>query len=434
MSEETPQPAPEPADPVAAPAPTRDGFGRVTRRWARRGLALVAAIVAGLLFAVLSIDLGRMFPQLRGLAERQASNYLERPAHIGRLSALITPGDFAIEDLVIEGRRPEDQPFMRVKRVTLHLNWWPLLRSILHPQIHVEVRLIDWQMTVESWPGGIHNIPKLTPKTPPSNKPKPFTTTVDFAYATGGHFVYDDHGTPWRVDAPNLNFSLVRSEALKQYVGRAQFDGGLVQILGYRPMATDMSTRFILDGPRVQLQHIDLKTEGTVSHVTGLVNFTRWPEQVYYVNSSIDFKTMREIFFPNETWRLGGTGEYTGSFTYSKEGLRVLAGDFSSARASVDDVDFNKFIADLEAESAKRGMTQVRANRVLTVTSEKERLAAPMEANSNGITKGRSNGWRLIYCKGPEGEQLEFVQALGPVKRTFDEALENRRRLVAAAD
>ena len=29
-----------------------------------------------------------------------------------------------------------------------------------------------------------------------------------------------------------------------------------------------------------------------------------------------------------------------------------------------DDVDFNRFIADLEAESARRGMTQVRANRV----------------------------------------------------------------------
>ena len=29
-----------------------------------------------------------------------------------------------------------------------------------------------------------------------------------------------------------------------------------------------------------------------------------------------------------------------------------------------DDVDFNKFIHDLEAESARRGMTQVRANRV----------------------------------------------------------------------
>jgi catechol 2,3-dioxygenase-like lactoylglutathione lyase family enzyme len=96
-----------------------------------------------------------------------------------------------------------------------------------------------------------------------------------------------------------------------------------------------------------------------------------------------------------------------------------------------EDVDFNKFIADLEAEAARRGMTQVRANRVITVTTEQERLAAPIEANSNGITDGQSNGWRLIYCKGPEGEQLEFVQALGPVKRVFDSALEARRRAIA---
>ena len=95
-----------------------------------------------------------------------------------------------------------------------------------------------------------------------------------------------------------------------------------------------------------------------------------------------------------------------------------------------DDVDFNQFIADLEAEAARRGMTHVKANRVITVTSEKERRAAPLEANSNGITEGPSTGWRLIYCKGPEGEQLEFVQALGPVKRVFDGALEARRKAV----
>ncbi|MGA7425885.1 MAG: hypothetical protein WBX07_04675 [Rhodoplanes sp.] len=95
-----------------------------------------------------------------------------------------------------------------------------------------------------------------------------------------------------------------------------------------------------------------------------------------------------------------------------------------------DDVDFNKFIADLEAEAARRGMTQVRANRVITVTTEQQRLAAPIEANSNGITEGQSNGWRLIYCKGSEGEQLEFVQALGPVKSIFDNAREGRRRAV----
>src|SRR5688572_5845068 len=92
-----------------------------------------------------------------------------------------------------------------------------------------------------------------------------------------------------------------------------------------------------------------------------------------------------------------------------------------------DDVDFNKFIRDLEAESARRGMSQVKANRVITVTSEGERQAAPMSSNTNKITEGKSNGWALIYCKGPEGEQLEFVQALDPVKRVFSSALEARR-------
>jgi catechol 2,3-dioxygenase-like lactoylglutathione lyase family enzyme len=96
-----------------------------------------------------------------------------------------------------------------------------------------------------------------------------------------------------------------------------------------------------------------------------------------------------------------------------------------------DDVNFDKFIHDLEAESARRGMTQVKANRVITVTTEQERRATPMDANTNKITEGKSDGWSLIYCKGPEGEQLEFVQALGPVKKTFEEAMEVRRRILA---
>jgi catechol 2,3-dioxygenase-like lactoylglutathione lyase family enzyme len=94
-----------------------------------------------------------------------------------------------------------------------------------------------------------------------------------------------------------------------------------------------------------------------------------------------------------------------------------------------DDVDFDRFIHDLEAEAARRGMTQVRANRVLTVYTEDERRAAPLNANSNKIRQGQSDGWTLIYCKGPEGEQLEFVQALGPVKQTFANGFESHHRL-----
>lgn len=97
-----------------------------------------------------------------------------------------------------------------------------------------------------------------------------------------------------------------------------------------------------------------------------------------------------------------------------------------------DDVDFNAFIADLEAEGARRGMTQVKANRSVRVATEGERVAAPASANTLKITEGMSNGWSLIYCKGPEGEQLEFVQALGPVKQIFDEARIARDRALGA--
>jgi catechol 2,3-dioxygenase-like lactoylglutathione lyase family enzyme len=93
-----------------------------------------------------------------------------------------------------------------------------------------------------------------------------------------------------------------------------------------------------------------------------------------------------------------------------------------------DDVDFNKFVHDLEAESARRGMTNVRANRIVAVTTEEGRKNAPLETMSNKITEGMSNGWALIYARGPEGEALEFVQALGPVKKIFDSSRDKRQK------
>lgn len=99
-----------------------------------------------------------------------------------------------------------------------------------------------------------------------------------------------------------------------------------------------------------------------------------------------------------------------------------------------DDVDFNKFIADLEAESARRGMTQVRANRTIRVTTEQQRRATPQDANTTKVTEAPSDGWELIYCKGPEGEQLEFVKALGPVGTRFRNAIAARQQLIAQTE
>ncbi len=81
-----------------------------------------------------------------------------------------------------------------------------------------------------------------------------------------------------------------------------------------------------------------------------------------------------------------------------------------------DDVDFNQFIRDLEAECARRGMTNVKANRVIAVSTEQARAQAPLDSNTNKITGGQFDGLAMMYAKGPEGEQLEFLQVLGRAK------------------
>ena len=65
-------------------------------------LALVVAILAAHRH-LLTVDLG---PSLRARAERDGSKFIQRPIHIGRLSAKVTPGVFVVEDLVIEGCSP----------------------------------------------------------------------------------------------------------------------------------------------------------------------------------------------------------------------------------------------------------------------------------------------------------------------------------------
>src|SRR6476661_9344889 len=98
--EQPPQP-----DPPATPEPPRARKPR-WRRAARRAIAVAVAIVAGVLVAVLTVDLG---PSVRRRAEREGSKFMQRPLHIGRLSAKLTPGVFVIEDIVIEGLAPTDR-------------------------------------------------------------------------------------------------------------------------------------------------------------------------------------------------------------------------------------------------------------------------------------------------------------------------------------
>lgn len=87
-----------------------------------------------------------------------------------------------------------------------------------------------------------------------------------------------------------------------------------------------------------------------------------------------------------------------------------------------EDVNFDQFISDLEAAAKARGMTNVRCNRNTDVATEQDRLNAPVSSNALEISAGASDGWALAYCKGSEGEQLEFNQVKAPVKQLFEKA------------
>jgi hypothetical protein len=328
VSDATPTPEPAPAAPP--PSRPRGTRRRFAWRWARRLLAVAIAVAAALFVTFFSIDIGR-FGQLKEWAERGGSKYIERSLHIGKISAFVTPGDFEVDDVVIEGLHPGDRPFFRAKRIQVHITWW----NLLHKEVAINVRMTGWEIFIERWGPGKHNLPRLTH---PSTGPKRFTTTLASFESTDGAFGFEDHSTPWIVIAPNLRFDLVRSQ--NQYMGTASFSKGTVQIQHFLPMATAMTTRFTLDGSLVNLRHIDLTTDGAQTHVSGQVDFAHWPEQRYNVNSELDFKRMRELFFASETWDVSGTGNFTGIF-HVYDGGQELAGNFRSDKAKVSGLEFS---------------------------------------------------------------------------------------------
>lgn len=302
------------------------------RRVLLRLLAAVVAIVAALLVTLFSVDLG---PQLRERAELEGSKYLERPLRIGRLSAKLRPGEFLLEDLTIAGRAAADRPFFKAKTITVKVPWW----SIINRELVIEsVVLTDWEMTIETWQGGRHNFPKLTPKTKRQGPP-PFVTTVKSVLATRGHLVYEDHGTPWGIDAPDLTVQMVKSGPTNDYRGQSTFSRGTVRIMSYLPFGLGMRSRFKLNGGKVEFDRIDLLSDGARSVATGVADISRWPEQLYQVRSHIDFPTQKNIYFHGQKFDVSGEGDFTGTFHLFKGG-RELKGSFASPLAGVNDWRF----------------------------------------------------------------------------------------------
>jgi translocation-and-assembly-module (TAM) inner membrane subunit TamB-like protein len=325
-----------PADtpPDAATGPTSAPPRKRRSHSILRGLAILTAIVVGLLAATLTIDLG---PSLRKLAERRGSEYLDRPMHIGKLKVVLHTGQIELDDLVIEGLKPTDRPFLRAKRLYVNLPWWTAFSRELIIQ---DIDMSDWQMLVEQFPNGRHNFPRVAgpPRKGPPKKPSNFHTTLQSVIARNGRFTYEDHGTPWSVNCPNLTVNVFRG--LDTYRGTAQFSRGTVKIQSYEPFAADMQTRFRIDGGVVKLEDINLQSTGASTRVNGYVDLGHWPEMLYNVKSRVDFPTEKDIFFKSTNFTVTGHGDFVGTFHFFKTPAgttgRELKGTFTSPEAGVN--------------------------------------------------------------------------------------------------
>jgi len=292
-------------------------------------IAIATAIVAAAIVVSFTIDLG---PVVRARAEEAASKQIQRPVHIGGLRIHLISGRVIVENLAIDGLHAGDRPFFTAKQLALSFDWLPLLplpgRQAKSDFTITEVDMTDWQMLVEKWEDA-HNFPKFSRDEDKSDakKERPVSVTLKWMHASRGRFTYEDHEAPWSIDCPNLDITIGN---LPNYHGVARFTQGLVTIQDYVPMWANMKAQFVLDGPRVHLERIDLDTDGAKTVARGDVDLANWPNQTYRVQSRVNFPRMRELFFKSEDWRLTGDGDFNGTFGLFKGGRRDLTGSFAS--------------------------------------------------------------------------------------------------------
>lgn len=283
-------------------------------------------MTAGLIVSAFAVDLG---PQVRAIAERRASSYLQRPVHIGKVRMLVGRGQFEFTDIVIESLHPEDKPFARIRRVAVSTPWWTIVRKAL---IVDSVRVSGLNVAIESWPNDVNNLPKRK-KGDPNAKPLWFTTTMrEIIVDDDGEFSYQDHDTHWSVVCRNLSLVVVR--ALGKYYGKTRFHDGTIAIQQYLPMVAALNGGFSIEGDFIKWHRIDLETDGATSVLAGTVDMAHWPEQRYTLVSQIQWPEMRRVFFDGSKFELDGHGAFDGSFHKYKGGYEVN-GQFSSPRFGV---------------------------------------------------------------------------------------------------
>jgi hypothetical protein len=313
-------------------------------------LLLLAAVAVSL-----TVDLGLLSGGwLTGVASNAGSRQLGRRMSIGRLSFQAGRGRFIVEDLRIDGVGPADVPFFTAARINVDLPWWRVFAT--RELLIRSVEMADWTMQIEKFADGDSLPPRFKRRQTAPSSPRPFTTSVDYVHAFRGQFTYIDSAT-WRTVARDLDIYVRRGKEVdpktgatkNRYAGTASLTAGTVQIRNYLPMRADMRVRFSLDGSYVRLPEIVLFSDGARSMVNGYVDFSRWPEMLYNVDSRVNLARMRQIFFARDTWRSRGEARFKGTFHLFRGG-HLLKGDFTSPLAHVNQFAFPDLRGSLEWE------------------------------------------------------------------------------------
>jgi hypothetical protein len=327
------------AETQPAPAPVPDPAPRPRRRWtavrwSRRTLLVLAAVSAALLVSLFSIDLG---PQLRARVEREASAFMERPMRIGRMSALLRPGHFLLEDVVIEGLTPDAAPFLKAQRIKVSVPWWAMFRR----HLILEVEIDGWESTMESFPGNRNSVPRLKPR-PREPGPRWFTeTTVEHVWARDGKLRFIDHAQPWDITLEHMTGSLVWTPAFDRYVAAVTSHGGVINILAYESMRLDsLAFGMIFDGSVIKVQDIDLVADGLRSRANGVMYLDQWPLMDFDIESAFQVAPLKEIFFFGQHFTASGDGRFSGEFHRHRDGGYDVHGAFTTPRLTVSGLDF----------------------------------------------------------------------------------------------
>ncbi len=302
----------------------------------RRVWLVVAVTIAVAMVSIVTIDLG---PVLRRRAEAEASAFIARPVHIGRLSLNLGLGRLVLDDVLVEGITKRHDPWLVAKRLEVSLTWG----ALLHREVLIDsAEISDWRLIVESYPNAVHNWPRLNgPPRPPRTTPRLLITTIQQLRATRGHLIVRDFGSNWGLDAPNLEISTAKGV---DYRGTMAWSGGTLQIQQYEPMWAHFASSFTVKDGQVVMERMVLHADGAQLQATGVIDPATFPNATYTVTSRHQLPRTRAIFYAHDAFALHGEGDFAGTVRMYKGGYEVK-GDFLSPEAGYDDYRFQNFRA-----------------------------------------------------------------------------------------